>query len=493
MDRKSGNLEFYEVRDDGLHLRQEVGSIGRIMSLVAYRSPRNSTNGLDHVLVANDYAECFSLYWSGERVCVDVKWSPMAETHVRPLDSGTVAIADPAQRAVCLYVVQGVLTVLPLSKPSRSASRSGDVSSFNVRIQRLTVTDAVMLYGMDKPVVALLYTDTSRNLCVEFHHINFRARETDTSIISPVVVSKLATRLIPVPAGGFIVVADDSMEYIRVSSGEDPVRVSIGCQTNIWPTYTACSERRWLLGDDYGHIHSLELLGGDAQIDFSLKLTRLATSSVPTCLVDLPEEHVFVGSHFGDSQLVHLPSQTVRQVFTNLGPISDFLAWTDPLGTTTMVTCSGAYANGSLRVVRNGVGMDKPFIISELGAGNSCSALFSARLQISDLSQHDVLVVSTVSETSFLQLDEAGADLLDSLLGLTKDEPTLALDNVGDTICQITPTQILLASLTVGQVVSRLGLAIQNAEINGSFAVTTHSDCRISLFHLSNGDVQLAG
>jgi len=72
---------------------------------------------------------------------------------------------------------------------------------------------------------------------------------------------------------------------------------------------------------------------------------------------------VFVGSLFGDSQLIRLLPEKdekgshveVLNAYANLGPILDFVAVDlerQGQGQGQVVTCSGAYRDGTLRVVR---------------------------------------------------------------------------------------------------------------------------------------------
>ena len=81
---------------------------------------------------------------------------------------------------------------------------------------------------------------------------------------------------------------------------------------------------------------------------------------------------VFVGSKLGDSQLIKLAEEKREETgayfdildsFTNLGPIVDFcIVDSDKQGQGQVVSCSGAFKDGSLRVVRNGVGINEQVI-----------------------------------------------------------------------------------------------------------------------------------
>ena len=108
--------------------------------------------------------------------------------------------------------------------------------------------------------------------------------------------------------------------------------------------------------------------------------------SSPSSLVSLGGGFVFVGSHFGDSLLVRLSSSgsigatedgmqiddgakaqvsegemqlDILNTYTNLAPIVDFclVETDDGKGPSHIVTCSGGKDDGTLRVVRHGVGL----------------------------------------------------------------------------------------------------------------------------------------
>ena len=108
--------------------------------------------------------------------------------------------------------------------------------------------------------------------------------------------------------------------------------------------------------------------------------------SSPSSLVSLGGGYIFVGSHFGDSLLVRTSSSSadteaengmqvdtaeavkassgqmqldILNTYTNLAPIVDFcvVETDDGKGPSHVVTCSGGKDDGTLRVVRHGVGL----------------------------------------------------------------------------------------------------------------------------------------
>ena len=141
-------------------------------------------------------------------------------------------------------------------------------------------------------------------------------------------------------------------------------------------------------------LHLLVLVHDRSRVH-ALKLEPLGHTSIASSLSYLDNGVVYVGSAYGDSQLVRLHAQPipaaaaaaaavggavggvvgaggaggggaaaggggyveVLESFTNLGPIVDFsVVDLDRHGQGQVVTCSGVHKDGSLRVVRNGIG-----------------------------------------------------------------------------------------------------------------------------------------
>jgi DNA damage-binding protein 1 len=109
---------------------------------------------------------------------------------------------------------------------------------------------------------------------------------------------------------------------------------------------------RYVLGDLVGRLFMLvldkeEKMDGSATVR-DIKIELLGEISIPECLSYLDNRVVFVGSRFGDSQLVKLNADennwyvTVMETFTNLAPIVDMtIVDLDREGQGQLVTCSG--------------------------------------------------------------------------------------------------------------------------------------------------------
>lgn len=96
-------------------------------------------------------------------------------------------------------------------------------------------------------------------------------------------------------------------------------------------------------------------------------IRSLGETVIPESIVYLDNGVVFIASFLGDSQLIRLnpdlePERnsyiTVLDRFTNIGPIVDMVLL-ESKGQNQLITCSGAYKEGTLRIIRNGIGIQE--------------------------------------------------------------------------------------------------------------------------------------
>lgn len=241
---------------------------------------------------------------------------------------------------------------------------------------------------------------------------------------------------------------------------------------------TSCplSDSRFLLGDEFGQLHVLTVTSQDMSLD------TLGSSVLASALVYLHPNFIFCGSQLGDSQLLQLninvsstnnimdeeSSNTplsLLQEYTNLGPILD-MDWVETTPQQhSVVTASGSSFSGSLRLVRNGIGMKEFASVGLPGI----QQMFNLRANYQDW--HDTyLVQSYVTETRILGVltannnddtvmqdteeEEEGATLEEVVLqGLNPTSSSLYVGNVeeGNLVLQITPRQVLLIDVAGGR------------------------------------------
>lgn len=109
------------------------------------------------------------------------------------------------------------------------------------------------------------------------------------------------------------------------------------------------------------------IFDGIMKCDYNMLLI-VGEIATPECITYLDNGVLFIGSRMGDSQLVKLNAKadesgsyvTVMESFTNLAPILDMcVVDLEKQGQGQLVTCSGAFKEGSLRIIRNGIGIQE--------------------------------------------------------------------------------------------------------------------------------------
>jgi DNA damage-binding protein 1 len=142
----------------------------------------------------------------------------------------------------------------------------------------------------------------------------------------------------------------------------------------------------------------------------SLAIDTLGVTSIAENLAYLGDGRAYVGSIFGDSQLIRLLHERdeagsnieVLSSHTNIGPIRDMcLVDNDKQGgQRQLVTCSGAYKDGSLRIIRSGIGLQEQASLEVAGI----KALWSLRVhETADFDKF--LVQSFIGETRVLAIE----------------------------------------------------------------------------------------
>ncbi|KAJ3028943.1 DNA damage-binding protein 1a [Rhizophlyctis rosea] len=270
-----------------------------------------------------------------------------------------------------------------------------------------------------------------------------------------------------------MVVGEQSLCVVREGGGS----VSVGVR----PTIFKCWEQldpegtRYLLGDYQGGLHIVVMFlddGGDVK---EVRVQKLGVTSIPTTLTYLDASYLYIGSHFGDSQLVSLSSSPVPSLsssspqsyislvesYTSLSPVLDFC----------VVEAEGG---GQAQVV---------------------AACGGFRVGV-----HDTLVMSFVGETRFAKVDpeEGSLSPLDDDTGFVTDETTLACGNVeGGAVIQVTPTGVRLVALEGYMVLSTWepegGKRITQGSVNWGQVVVSLGGGEVVYFEVLGGEVKEVG
>ncbi|CAG9859415.1 unnamed protein product [Phyllotreta striolata] len=445
---RNTRLEIYLVTPEGLRPIKEVGLYGKVAVMKLFR-PQHEKKDLLFVVTLRYNAMILECTSDGENIDIITKaHGNVADRIGKPSDTGILVVIDPKARVIGLRLYEGLFKIIPLDKDNYELKAS------NFRMEELQVQDVEFLHGCVNPTLILIHQD-GNGRHVKTHEISLREKEfvkipwrqdnveTEASIIIPV----------PSPLGGAIIIGQESILY---HNGIAPVVVAppvikqstIVCYAKVDP-----GGLRYLLGDMAGHLFMLfietETRGDFTEAVKDLKVELLGEIATPECITYLDNGVLFIGSRIGDSQLVKLNQKadengsyvTVMESFTNLAPILDMcVVDLERQGQGQLVTCSGAFKEGSLRIIRNGIGIQEHASIDLPGIKGMWA------LQVAGSTQDNTLVLSFVGQTRVLSLNGEEVEETD-IVGFAADQQTFYCGNVvHDQLIQVTPISARLVS-----------------------------------------------
>uniref|UniRef100_H2YRR9 DNA damage-binding protein 1 n=1 Tax=Ciona savignyi TaxID=51511 RepID=H2YRR9_CIOSA len=406
-------------------------------------------------ILTERYHGCILQYKATETGCeiITKASGDLSDTVGRPPETGIIGIIDPTSKLIGLRLYEGVFKFLPYDPNSE------ELRPFNIRIEELSVIDAKFLHGYHGPTLVIIYQN-SQGRHVKTYEIDVREKEVLPGPWKQENIDAEANFIIdvPEPLAGSIIIGQESITYHNgdkyIPIAPPQIKDTIICYAPVDKDGS-----RYLLGDLAGHLFIL-LLESEEMMDGSnivrdLKIELLGEVSIPEAISYLDNGVVYVGSRLGDSQLIRLhttpvevsfkPSLiTVLDTYTNLGPIVDMcVVDLDRQGQGQVVACSGAFKEGSLRIIRNGIGIQEHASIDLPGI----KGLWPLRVSDTPRS-YDTLVISFVGHSRILRLSGEEVEETD-LPGFDDESQTFHCSNVcHNQLVQITEKGVRLISLT---------------------------------------------
>lgn len=302
-------------------------------------------------------------------------------------------------------------------------------------------------------------------------------------------------------SGGAIVIGQESIVY-HDGSSYVAVAPPIIKQSTI-NCYARVDSRgfRYLLGNMSGHLFMLFLESEENSknelVVKDLKVELLGEISIPECITYLDNGVLYIGSRHGDSQLVKLSSTANKdgsyvvpmETFTNLGPIMDIcVVDLERQGQGQMITCSGSFKEGSLRIIRNGIGIQEHACIDL----PSIKGMWALKLGADETSFDNTLVLAFVGHTRILTLTNEEVEETE-ISGFLADQQTFFCGNVDhNQIVQVTPFTARLVQTQTGALISdwkpKDGSRISVVACNSSQMVCA-SACDVYYIEITDGEL----
>uniref|UniRef100_U5EVD6 DNA damage-binding protein 1 n=1 Tax=Corethrella appendiculata TaxID=1370023 RepID=U5EVD6_9DIPT len=441
---KNSRLEIYLVTPEGLRPIKEISIYGKIAVMKLFR-PQDEKKDLIFILTHRYNAMILECSVTGDDIEIITKaHGNVADRVGKPAETGILAVIDPKARVIGMRLYEGLFKIIPLDKDTN------ELKATSLRMEEMHVQDVEFLYGTTNPTLIVIHQDLNGRH-IKTHEINLRDKEFMKIAWKQDNVETEATMLIPVPMplGGAIVIGQESIVY-HDGSNYVAVAPAIIKQSTI-NCYARVDSKgfRYLLGNMVGHLFMLFLeteennaKGGLFVKD--LKVELLGEISVPECITYLDNGVLFIGSRHGDSQLVKLNTTAddngayvvPMETFTNLGPILDMcVVDLERQGQGQMITCSGSYKEGSLRIIRNGIGIQEHACIDLPGI----KGMWALKTGIDDSPYDNTLVLAFVGFTRILAL--TGEEVEETEIpGFLSDQQTFFCANVDfNQIIQVTP------------------------------------------------------
>ncbi|KAJ3708399.1 hypothetical protein LUZ61_012104 [Rhynchospora tenuis] len=464
---KCTRIEIHLLTPHGLQPMLDVPIYGRIATLELFR-PHNEAQ--DFLFIATQRYKFCVLQWDAESSDLITRaMGDVSDRIGRPTDNGQIGIVDPDCRLIGLHLYDGLFKVIPFDNKGQLKE------AFNIRLEELQVLDIKFLYGCSKPTIGVLYQDNKDARHVKTYEVSLKDKDFVEGPWSQSNLDNGAGLLIPVPLplGGVIIIGEETIVYCSATAFKAiPIRPSI---IRAYGRVDADGSR-YLLSDHTGLLHLLVIIHEKERVT-GLKIENLGETSVASTISYLDNAVVYVGSSYGDSQLIKLNLQPdakgsyveVLDRYVNLGPITDFcVVDLERQGQGQVVTCSGAYKDGSLRVVRNGIGINEQAAVELEGI----KGLWSLKSSTDD--PHDTfLVVSFITETRFLAMNMEDELEETEIEGFDAQTQTLYCQNaINDQLVQVTSNAVRLVSSTSRELLDQwnapAGFSVNVATANAS-------------------------
>ncbi|TDH74292.1 uncharacterized protein CCR75_001185 [Bremia lactucae] len=356
---KSTRFEVHLLTPEGLQPQHDINLYGRIAIFEVFRATNESQDWL--FIVTQRFQFCVVSYDATTQQVVTKAHGSIRDAIGRSSEIVTSGNIDPEGRLIGMNLYEGYFKVIPIDTTKGMLK-----DTFNIRLDELRVIDIKFLYGYVKPTICVLYEDYQAARHVKTYHILLKEKDFAEGPWNQSNVEAGASLLIPVPPpiGGVLIVSNQTIVYHNGTTFH-----AIPMQNTVIQVYGVVDAdgSRFLLADQYGTLYvvALDVTGKEVE---GVHLQVLGETTIASCLSYLDHGVVFIGSTFGDSQLIKLnPNRNdqgsyldVLDTYVNIGPIIDFCVMDlDRQGQGQIVTCSGADKDGTLRVIRNGIGINE--------------------------------------------------------------------------------------------------------------------------------------
>ncbi|KAJ1386149.1 WD40/YVTN repeat-like-containing domain superfamily [Sesbania bispinosa] len=391
----------------------------------------------DYLFIATERYKFCVLQWDPETSELVTRADGGCSDRIgRPTDNGQIGIIDPDCRLIGLHLYDGLFKVIPFDNKGQLKE------AFNIRLEELQVLDIKFLYGCSKPTIVVLYQDNKDARHVKTYEVALKDKDFVEGPWSQNNLDNGADLLIPVPPPlcGVLIIGEETIVY---------------CSANAFKAIQSDLQLQKPMGELILMVLDIYLVTTQGCLVYlvtGLKVEPLGETSIASTISYLDNAFVYIGS----SMEIHsLMQKALMWKFWKgmsiWGPIVDFcVVDLERQGQGQVVTCSGAYKDGSLRVVRNGIGINEQASVELQGI----KGMWSLRSSTDDPFD-TFLVVSFISETRILAMNLEDELEETEIEGFCSQVQTLFChDAVFNQLVQVTSSSVRLVSSTTRELLN---------------------------------------
>ncbi|GMI46059.1 hypothetical protein TrCOL_g13602 [Triparma columacea] len=465
---KSNVVSVHSLTPTGIQSCTEYTINGRVSTLTAIKGSK-STGG-ERILGTTERGRYFILDHKALPPSPDSPGGGGVTYEVETLCSGSLKDpigSDTANGHIvrtndCLptplavfHIYSGYLKVYQID----SSGALNPSTCYNARLEEPDgVIDICFLHSSSPsapPSIAVLYKDHRDRHYLKTYTISLSEKTLKQGPWDKYLVESGATHLISSPnmaQGGVLIVGRKSITYHNGRTTK-----AVPMQTTTMLTWGTVGDEgnRFLLGDEMGGLWVV-VVSVVNDVVSGIHVENLGDTCVPNKVAYLDNGVAFVAGAYGDSMLVKLGEERDQttgsylsplEEYTSIGPVVDFaLVDLDRRGQRQVVTASGSGKDGSLRVVRNGVGIVEEAEVEMPGI----KGMWNLRKDF-ESPYDNYLLQSYISETRVLEITEDEMEEA-SIPGFDSSTPTLfACTTSSNHMMQITETKVNLVSCSTAE------------------------------------------
>ena len=467
---------------------------GRIGTMNLFRLP---TDSRDFLIVTTEMKQICVIKYDTEAKdggLLTIAGGDLRDRIGSECERGQLCRLEPNGRTLAIQYYDSLIKFIP-SEKGFGVDQNSQMKPFNLRIGERDVLDFCFLFKSAAPTLCVLYKDEKDAVNIRTYLIALADKALRPGPWSALELEGEPGFLIPVPApiGGVIVVGRSLLSYISPSgklSGkrddESGLCSSLRLNEPLSPhCFCAIDATRFLIADKEGSLYILAVVPSNSSSASSsffdsgagvsdrakqqlpwlssswsstlpstataaaLEIRRLGETVIASTISYIDDGYVHIGSVFGDSQLIRLKDTRdavtgaffdIVSSYTNIGPIVDMaVVDLDRQGQGAVVTCSGTGKEGSLRVVRNGIGIEEHTSVDLPGI----RSLFT--LRTSTAAEFDKFLVHTyANETRAFSIEGETMDEV-AIPGFVSSQPSLLCATVdGNALVQVIASEARL-------------------------------------------------